>query len=323
MKFATTLLSAAALMAGCSSINSIPAPSGANDGLTYFMPRKDIVVTVVKANGKLSTVSLDLTPAYPDLSTAFILSFSKNLVGKNEINIGVATNGLLTSTKSTTTSGVSDVLKGLGESIGTLAGLAAPAAAAPVDKCVDGTHTFIVDPQKAASGTVVSAACGLSISVKKLGISSAPQHMKAAQSSESGIFYRQAEPYLVEATGVLNSAAILMSPSGSNVHFLPVTKTLFSNNQADFGFTDGMPTKYDQSADGEIVALAKLPAEVIAAYFGAVGKVFDSFKANDTSKGDSLAASIKLELAKKKYDACIAAIQAKDDTALQQLECGK
>jgi len=36
-----------------------------------------------------------------------------------------------------------------------------------------------------------------------------------------------------------------------------------------------------------------------------------------------VAGSIKLELAKRKYEACLAAIVAKDDATVARLECGK
>ena len=105
--------------------------------------------------------------------------------------------------------------------------------------------------------------------------------------------------------------------------FWLVNDSSASSNEADFGFVDGMPTKYDQEVDGELVALFKLPAEVIGAYFGAVGKLFDNFKARDTKEAEVLAAATKADLAKKKYDACLDAIKNKNDTLIAQLECGK
>ena len=62
-----------------------------------------------------------------------------------------------------------------------------------------------------------------------------------------------------------------------------------------------------------LVSLLNLPADVIGAYFSAVGQVFDSFKSNDTKEATALSESLDLELTKQKYEACIAAIEAKEE----------
>src|SRR5439155_15354195 len=103
--------------------------------------------------------------------------------------------------------------------------------------------------------------------------------------SKAGVFYRQEEAFKVTAEGAgLKVTTIVLSPSLAPTRFLPIFGSLFASAEADFGFVDGMPTKYDQNADGESIALLKLPADVIAAYFGAVGKMFDNFKARDTKE---------------------------------------
>lgn len=318
------------LLFGCSSLESVPYSKGESvEGLTYYMPKKDILIKVIKLNGKVTAVTIETTAAYPDMSMAYNLKFKKSLAGKNVANIGVDTNGLLTSTKSTMTSGVSEAFRNLGEAIGTAVGLAAPAAAA-VDNCIDGTHSFTMPAQ-----TKKVTVCGLQADITKLTVAATP-NLKGApvnnqsdkgdsaekQKPQSGIFYKQAEPYRVTITGTYNISTILFSPSESRVNILPISGTFFSNNEADFGFTDGMPTKYNQSTDGEVIGLLKLPADVLAAYFGAVGKVFDSFKTKDNKESEVLLASTKLDLAKLKYQACIDAIQSKDNTTIEQLNCG-
>ena len=142
------------------------------------------------------------------------------------------------------------------------------------------------------------------------------------EKAHSGIFYRQNEPYLVKAEGPgINMQQLVFSPSFADTAFLPVKKTFFADNEADFTFTDGVPTKYKQSTSGEAIALVKLPADIFSAYFAAIGSVFDAFKTNDTKEKDALTQSMKLELAKLKYDACIKAITAKDNDALKSLGC--
>jgi hypothetical protein len=321
----STLALVSLLLFGCSSLESVPySKSDSVEGLTYYMPKKDILIKVVKLNGKVTSVTMETTAAYPDLSVAYNLKFKQSLAGKNVANIGVDTNGLLTSTKSTMTSGVSEAFKNLGDVIGTAVGLAAPAAVA-IDNCIDGTHSFTMPaPAKTSQATV----CGLRVDINKITntstlVAKSDSAKKQNNNPRSGIFYKQAEPYRVNITGTYNTSTILFSPSESSVNFLPISGTFFSNNEADFGFTDGMPTKYNQSTDGEAIGLLKLPADVLAAYFGAVGKIFDSFKTKDDKESEALLASTKLDLAKLKYQACIDAVQSKDNTTIEQLNCGK
>ena len=108
---------------GCSSIKSVQKPDSSNsDGLTYFLPKKDFLVTVaIKKEGSntvLDKLALGTTPSYPDLSTQYVLKHGTNLFGKNTLDVGVNEKGLLSSTKSTTTSSVSDVFKNLASTIG-------------------------------------------------------------------------------------------------------------------------------------------------------------------------------------------------------------
>lgn len=318
MKLTARVILLSIILAGCSSVSSIREPAADNDGLVYYMPKKDFLVTVTKANDQTTVVSLTTTGAYADISKPFVLKHSGNLLGKNALKVGIEISGLLKTSKSTTTSGVSEALKNLGETFGTLHGFRAGAADLERASCGNGIHTFIFH-----ASINNARACEFNITIIKLVPTKLQSSAKLAGETYSGIFYKQAEPYLITATGPINTSAIVLSPNEAPLAFLPISRTFFSNNEADFGFTDGMPTKYDQDTDGELIALFKLPATVIAAYFTAIGTIFDSFKGRDTKEAETLAASVKLEIAKKKYDACLAAIIAKDDTTIAKLECGK
>lgn len=145
-------------------------------------------------------------------------------------------------------------------------------------------------------------------------------------SFEDGLYYRINLPYLVTATttqtdNVLNKSELIYSPSESPALFLPLAKGFFSNNNADFEFNDGVITQYQQTTEGELIAALKLPADVLSAYFAAIGSIFDAFKKNDVSETDRTKAQIQLELIKKKYDACVDALNKNDSSALQTLKC--
>ncbi|MBI4997233.1 MAG: hypothetical protein HZC22_10110 [Rhodocyclales bacterium] len=320
MKLATLAVAFLALgLASCSSIKTVESPSAKDaDGLTYFMPKKDFLVTVTIKDKKVEKVALGATASYPDLSKQYLLRHGGNAFGKNTLDVGISDSGLLTSTKSTTQSNVTDAFRNLATSLGQRKSLGFERALDSGEACTtNGDHTFVFK----ASGSY--AACGIKITIEKqIDDSGMVSHSKAGNTEHSGIFYRQNIPYLVTATGGgLNVAALVFSPSESKTHFLPVSRTFFSNNNADFGFADGVPSKYKQETEGEAVALLKLPADILSAYFGAIGSIFDSFKSNDTKEAAALAESLKLELAKKKYDACIAAIKANDDQKIKELAC--
>jgi hypothetical protein len=306
---------------GCAGITSTPKrhPS---DGLVYYMPMKDIVVAITKktetGKGTSSVVVVSPSPAYPDITLQYVLNFGRNIIGRNSMQVGVGASGLLTSSKSATTSGVADALKNLGTSLGSTS-----AKAVTVDPlsqvCEDGLHTF-----KFKANSLGGPACDFQVTIARINVSKKSETKKQAGTTYTGIFYRQEEPYDVNVSSpTMNGSFVVFSPSQAEVRFLPIAKTLFANNESDFGFSDGMPTKYDQNADGEIVALFKLPADVFGAYFGALGKTFEAFKTNDENQASALAAAVKLELAKEKHGKCIAAIQAKNENLIQVLECEK
>lgn len=307
-----------ALLLGCASVVSTSKTlEGLGAGLAYYMPRKDFITTVVQTGGKITHVTLATTEAYPDLAEAFVLTNATNLIGKNQADLSIGTNGLLKSSKAVTTSGVSDALRNLAESLGALHGMKADQPPS-IPACADGTHAFI------SKGAEEIQACGLKVKIQRLNATLPPGANLAKDSTQhSGIFYRQAEPYLMTASGALNVSVIVFSPNQAPTRYLPISRTLFANNESNIEFTDGMPTKFNETREGELVAVFKLPATVIAAYFTAIGTVFSSFKDNNDKEAGQLAAEIKLELAKKKYDACLTAIQAKDSALVTALECGK
>jgi hypothetical protein len=315
------------LLAGCSSVTSIRQErAGSEDGLAYYMPKRDFLVTLtVSSEGKVTDASFAATDNYPDLSQPYMLTYSRNLVGKNSLDVSINEQGLLTTTTSITTSGMSDILKGLATTAGTLAGTKAlPPDGEKPTACKQGQYVFRVEAR-----TQVKEACDVRLGIKLLvGAGTPPKdtqpNFREADVQHAGLFYRQQRPYTLEVISTDDSfrkAAILLSPSESPTRFLPMARTLFANNQAEFTFTAGVPTKYKQDADGELVALLKLPADVISAYFSAIGSIFDNFKSRDEKEVAALNASTKLELATVKYEACKAALKSKDEEVLKKLGC--
>ena len=328
-------LSAMALvlaLGGCASLESTPTASP-GEGLVYYLPKKDIRVTVTRDNGKVTT-AIGTTAAYPDTTRAYVLKFRRNLIGRNELAVKVSPAGLLDSATSTTTSSLTEVIREVAGAVGTLG--VRPLGAGPradgKPACMDGSTSHVYSPPQAGEHRGANP-CGLSVAIRRISV--APPSRGGdpagggpwpAEQGAPGVFYRQNEAYLVTITSTDGAAYheasdVVLSPSLSPVRFLPIEKTLFSNNKAALAFIDGVPQAYGQEADGELVGLAKLPAEVIGAYFAAVGKVFENLKGRDDGRGEALAAQVRLEIAKEKHRQCLDAIRQKDDASIAQLEC--
>ncbi|WP_431103077.1 hypothetical protein [Roseateles noduli] len=322
--FKLILLLGIAALTGCSSLSSRPATE-AKDGLIYYLPKKDIRVTVVREGAK-TTVTIGTTSAFADYKKSFILDFEKSLLARTELKVGVSTAGLLTSTKSVTTPGIGEALKSLASAKGAMRGLAFAPPKEP--DCAEGTTTHVYAlPLKRAVG---DNPCGLTVTITSLSEGLVKQDAPALKQADasgygaSGVFYRQDLPYLVRVAGAgVDSSDIVLSPSESPVRFLPVARAMFAVNTSDFAFTDGVPTKFDQDTDGEIVAALKIPADVIGAYFAAIGKAFTDRKTVAENETAAVAAQLELELAKIKFKECIDAIKKGDDALVQTLGCGK
>lgn len=290
------------------------------------MPYRDFILTLTVEGGEVDKVAFGVTPSYPDLSKAYVLNFAKNWVGKNTLDVTITEQGLLSVANSTTISGVSDIFKNLASSIAA-AGAAKKALDTPDEGvCKDGNHILRLKPDDKLEKTV----CGVKITIALLDTLSAKGAAveKPTGASYSGLFYRQNLPYLLTVKAVttgIEVASIQFSPSKSATHFMPVSRTFFANNSAEFVFSDGVPTKYKQDTEGELIALLKLPADVIGAYFTAVGGIFDAFKTRDDKQTASLVSSLQLDIAKKKYTDCLATMNKTppDQTILDQLGCNK
>ncbi len=112
-------------LAGCASVQSASAPTGATPkGVPYFMPRKPFVVTISTPTGGLTpTATVAQGTAEPDLAHRFVLTQGTNLLAKNELNITVGTNGLLMTSNTTSNSEVSTAVQNAASSVAVFAGL--------------------------------------------------------------------------------------------------------------------------------------------------------------------------------------------------------
>lgn len=313
----------ALLLQGCSTYTSTYANQSKSlpGGLVYFLPKKDFVIEVdVEKDGKVKGIEINTTPSYPDTSYAFVLSHQNGPLSKNETEISV-TNGLITTGKSTFTSGVAQAGKSLADSAAVL-GLGATDK--PSVPCSKGKHAIMM----LAKATAQFPFCNTLIDIEAIGLDLRSQisDVSLTNSENSGIYYRVLLPYRITVTSVskptVDKSSIVFSPSQSPNFFVAIPKGFFADNSSDLTFDNGALTKYKVTTNGEVTSALKFPADVIGEYFSAVGKVFSAFSTNDTAETTALTDQLKLEMEKKKFDACVQALQHHDEDLIKSLNCG-
>jgi hypothetical protein len=342
--FAALSALVAGLLSGCASVTTARGVKEVGEGLVYFMPKRDIVVTLTNTGGKLASITAAPSLPYADRSLAYLLNYHRHLLAKNTLEIEISEAGLLTSSKANLTGDAVAALGGLGSVAGYVRGLNISTQSDSVEGArtiaitggcgLDGTHTFIV-PAMAKSTRICDNKIQidvqpLGIPEKKPGTPELPVDIKSNysdQTSYSGVFYRMNRPYKVVMRSdaySFNAETLVHSPSESEEFFLPVARTTFSTNDAQITLNNGagVPSKYTQNTDGELAALLKLPAAIITPYFAAIGSVFSSFSTNSTSQATLLNNQTALELAKLKHQSCIKAIEAQDTALITSLKCG-
>ncbi len=332
-------------LTACASTTSTIVNEKDIDGLTYFMPNKDFIVTITMTepdshgSNKVSNIVFSASTAYADRSKQYVLKHGTNLFNDSKLDVTVDTTGLLKSSTSTSTSKVAEVLVGLA----TTAGYKASKSIAPSCNKA-GDYVFIFEPSDKPTDK-----CGVHIEISSLTKSAdtIKTTIKKPDSSYSGVFYRQEEAYKIKASfanGDIYKEAILYSPSGSETLFLPISKSFFADSESTLTFTDGMPTGYKQDDKSELVGAFAIPAKVIGAYFKAVGELFGAFSTKNTNESaliksesslelekynsqrdlelSKIESDYKFKLAELKAQACKSAIADNNQELIDSLGCG-
>ncbi len=318
------IASAALMLAvtGCASVQSTSLASDqATAGLVYRLPKKLIVVTyVVPEDGKPGAATVAASVALPDIATRYVANFSRNLIGKNTLEIGIGTNGLLTSSKASTTSQIELILANLAGAAGSLSTFSAMPTSDTAPQCVTkGTYTTTYafeDLVRDGSGRF----CDLTVTVERIPGSTRPTKIAMGSGAQTGYFYRTTVPIMVTVKYARfarsEERAVVLLPDVESLEFLPVERSLFANNNAEFTFVDGIPTAYKQDVDGELLALSKLPAAVLKGYFDAIGAAFSQRSTNATNEASLLAKLDALSLQRQRSAQCDKAIASGDPAAI-------
>lgn len=321
-------------LSGCAPIASIPLTGNDNKaGLIYYMPKRDIVVTLTNVKGppEASTLAVTVSAPFADLDKRFALTVQGTPIGTRSTDVMVSANGLLMSSSAK-----------LESQVGAIAAQIAAAAGAvravwkqeEEKDCTAFTTYSISIPAPKATLSEENHFCGFTIVVastvapKEKGDPQRGGKRKAdAEQPSAGYFYRQELPYRVtvvpKAGGDPIIATIVNSPSEAPVEFVPVAKALFADNDNLVSFDNGVLKQYKEIKSSELLGLASIPADIIAKYFDAAGKIFGFLNTENTNKLNEINSELRLEIARQRFDSCITAIHAKDDATIDKLGCGK
>jgi hypothetical protein len=334
------------LLSGCAIVSSqrTNAEAPAEFGVSYYLPKKDVIVSLTIGDaGTAPAFAVSGTDAYPDLSARFIARYHQSWIGDDDLKVGVTTNGLLSSADASFTSQASTILQNIAKTAGSVMAFAKPASGGGgTQKCpcnAKGTYSerFSIDSSVgAAEQTRDAEYCGYTVKLSRLdaqpypsvGINDIVECDKGARHCKTynGFFYRQEQPYLVRVNpdgrcGLPAQAAIVLSPNNAPLEFLKVERGLFANAHAIFAFTDGSLTSYEEIRPSEVAAFTAIPADVMSAYFAAIGNMFVSRKTAVQDQADYNTAVMSLLNGQQKLKACTAALAGGDQDAISK-SCG-
>jgi hypothetical protein len=336
--------------AGCAPIRStkLPAMNSQNEvvktqgGMVYYLPKQQLKLTLTVVQGAQGTpstrsVTVVTTDPFADRSARYVAQYRRNQIGSNTLKVKINSNGLLDGdTEGSSTPQVAEFL-------GRLAGIDAREARfkeREKEGCKDpGTYEWILDRidnrvsvalheqgrvhDVAMTGSEPDPSwCGLTVRIDELVEQVTEQSWSGVDlhGNGHGFFYRQKRPVQVTVStdgGERKVFVHTLVDERSPTEYLPIPRTLFAATTWKVTFSNGTPTFYDVNAGGDVLGLAKLPADVLKAYSQAVTAGLNDRKGMATAETEYLKQLAALATQQAKYEACRAAAQGGDPGKIQ------
>jgi hypothetical protein len=308
----TAVAAVSLLVAGCATVTSTPVTaSDESNGLVYRLPQQHIAVTLtVSKDGP--TLQVAPAAAFPDFGQpAFVLRTGNNAIAERKFVAEVDERGLLKSVHPTVTNKLSTTL----QQIAKLSPMPRMMATENNECTQLGVYTRLLDPRAVAvdpdrsnDPSRAEPLCGRAITVtRQFSLAKLAPATTQRSGEQPGIYYRQQLPYLVR---IDQRDFLVFSSSESPTYFLPLPRTVFSTFETTLTLSEGVLTKVDETANSEVLALLTLPADVLGAYFGAIGRMFGWRTSAATSEVEYLKAVASLSSERLRSQACLDAVQA-------------
>ncbi|MBA4286736.1 MAG: hypothetical protein C0434_14515 [Xanthomonadaceae bacterium] len=299
--------------------------------MIYYMPKQDIVVTYIRSDGTTAaTLTAVAGPAYADMTKRYVLNVDGVLTANRATDVKVSKAGLLESSSAKLESKVGEIAVEIAKAASSVR---RQIENKPPEACQGfKEYTMAIDPS-ALDGKGSKSFCGFTVTIDNGKDTTQTDSIgDVTPKSDAGYYYRQGRPYRVmvcpepadkkECGGQNNILdAVVSSPTAAPVQFIPVTKALFADNDSLIVFSDGTLQQYKEVKNSELLGFASIPADIVGAYFEAAGKLFGFLNTKNTNEAELLDSKLKLDLVKMRYDACLVAINNKDDPAIESLGC--
>ncbi len=332
--------SLAIAIAGCASVRSVKLPAEPagkpQGGMVYYLPKQQLKLTLTVADGasgapQTRTVTVVQTDAFADRNARYVAQYRRNQIGSNTLKVKVNANGLLDGdNEGSSTPQVAEFLGQLAAgmrkaSIRAAGGQGCGKAGTyewTFDAAVDKQPLVLFENQPSPSPMAIDesgksnlldpASCGLIVTINSVGEEIDTGHRQQWQGADPGkrghgYFYRQKRPVQVTVGangGERKVFTLTLADERSPTEYLPIPRTLFAATNWKVTFSNGTPTFYDVTAGGDVLGLAKLPADVLHAYSQAVVGGFTDRKAIATNEADYLKQLAALAAQQAKYEAC-------------------
>ena len=196
--------------------------------------------------------------------------------------------------------------------------------------CADGTYTLLVDPKSIdpiSNKKIIDKTCGVNIEIERVARKQGRSYRLDSYHWDDlydraksfitnhnlnglpGLFYKQDLPYIVTiSNSESKSQFIAFSPNESGTYFAPITKTFFTDNTSDISLVNGVINTLHETTDSELLALSKIPSEVLGSYTDSLGKTFGQLGATIKTQNDNLGLEMSLFQSLTKIKQCQVAI---------------
>lgn len=266
--------------------------------------------------GCVYSTKIELLPAQADPTARFVADLPHNYFRDDTVRLNVSPTGLLTSANVVAVDQTGQVLVELAGLAGALEGagggpkaLAERAAGTPAVPC-EGVPSFvrIFDPMQSGQVNAVNRDLRNSsfpfslqaTSAGQSGSDNARPNSASEEISASGLYYRSPVPVLVELrylppgassqasgdepAGTPVDAVVMMLPQAGPTSYLPMRANAFVKTTSDVQFVEGSVAAWSSERPSEVLSVARLPAQAIEAFAGALSRILTLRVETSTSR---------------------------------------
>lgn len=243
------------------------------------------------------TAKVESLPAQADVNHRYVAHLSHNGTRDDDMTLEVNGDGLLTSAKLTAADKTGDILVQLAgaASAESQSGLVDYSSKLEGDACL-APKVLVFDPAADYSGQatgMLKAVERINGQLSEYGISlshdAIPQRPQQIAPRWGAIYYRAPMPVLVSVRqdGRLVSSSVVNVPQLGPTAYLPMKANGFVTTTDEITFADGSVTKWASKRPSEVLAVVKVPVEIMKAVISVPTEIFQ-LKVNHDTQASTL-----------------------------------